>query len=244
MDWWTNISTGRWDAGSPKSLVHTRRVTEPGFYRRHPAGAGFGLAFCPRGLLGPRCGVRFYCKCSAIVDCVDGDLARVLFKESRMGKWLDIVGDQVVHFSVFVSIGVGLYRAPYREPCPVLLLAASAAIGVVISFAVVVAHGLLQPEDQRSTRLQKLVDATTNRDFSVLLIFLAVVGKLAWFLWMSAIRGADVYWLLALSVQLVWPAGACRPKYENRRERDCFGVGPGFVWLVHLPTGLARFLQI
>lgn len=135
---------------------------------------------------------------SAIVDCVDGDLARVLFKESRLGKWLDIIGDQVVHFSVFVGIGIGLYRA--GSEAPVLLLATSAALGVVISFAVVT-HGLLQPEGRRNTRLQKLIDATTNRDFSVLLLLLAWLGKLPWFLWMTAI-GVHFYWLLVLGVQL------------------------------------------
>lgn len=135
---------------------------------------------------------------SAIVDCVDGDLARVLFKESPLGKWLDIVGDQVVHIGVFVCIGVGLYRA--GSAAPVLPLAASAAIGVVISF-VIVMRGLMQPESQRNSRLQKLIDATTNRDFSVLLLMLAFVGKLEWFLWLTAV-GVHVFWLLALGLQL------------------------------------------
>ncbi len=134
---------------------------------------------------------------SAIVDCVDGDLARVLFKESPLGKWLDIVGDQVVHIGVFVCIGIGLYRA--GSAAPVLPLAASAAIGVVISF-IIVMRGLMQPESQRNSRLQKLIDATTNRDFSVLLLILAFVSKLEWFLWLTAI-GVHVFWLLALSLQ-------------------------------------------
>ncbi len=135
---------------------------------------------------------------SAIVDCVDGDLARVLFKESPLGKWLDIVGDQIVHIGVFVCIGIGLYRT--GSPSPVLALATSAAIGVVISF-IVVMRGLMQPESQRNTRLQRLIDATTNRDFSVLLILLALAGKLAWFLWLAAI-GVHVFWMLALGIQL------------------------------------------
>lgn len=135
---------------------------------------------------------------SAIVDCVDGDLARVLFKESPLGKWLDIVGDQVVHIGVFVCLGIGLYRG--GSTAPVLALAASAAIGVVISFLIVM-RGLMQPESQRNSRLQKLIDATTNRDFSVLLLILAFVGKLEWFLWLTAI-GVHVFWLLALGLQL------------------------------------------
>jgi len=135
---------------------------------------------------------------SAIVDCVDGDLARVLFKESPLGKWLDIVGDQIVHIGVFVCIGIGLYRA--GSEAPVLSLAASAAVGVVLSF-IIVMRGLLLPESQRNSRLQELIDATTNRDFSVLLLLLALAGKLEWFLWITAI-GVHVFWVLALSLQL------------------------------------------
>lgn len=148
---------------------------------------------------------------SAIVDCVDGDLARVLFKESPLGKWLDIVGDQVVHIGVFVCIGIGLYRA--GSTAPVLPLAASAAIGVVISFLIVM-RGLMQPESQRNSRLQKLIDATTNRDFSVLLLILAFVGKLEWFLWLTAI-GVHVFWVLALSLQFNRPTPA--DAKESRR---------------------------
>jgi hypothetical protein len=62
-------------------------------------------------------------------------------------------------------------------------------------------RGLMQPESQRNSRLQKLIDATTNRDFSVLLLILALVGRLEWFLWLTAL-GVHVFWVLALSLQL------------------------------------------
>ena len=151
---------------------------------------------------------------SAIMDCVDGELARVMLKESPLGKWLDIVGDQIVHIGVFVCIGIGLYRAGSESP--VLPLAASAAIGVVISF-VIVTRGLMQPESQRNSRLQKLIDATTNRDFSVLLILLVLAGKLSWFLWMAAI-GVHVFWMLALGLQLTGQPAVptTKPSRENR----------------------------
>ena len=135
---------------------------------------------------------------SAIIDCVDGDVARVVFKESPLGKWLDIVGDQVVHIGVFVAIGIGLWRAGVEAP--VLALAASAGVGVIISFAVVL-RSLLNPELQKNTALQRLIDATTNRDFSVLLLALALVDRLVWFLWLAAF-GVHVFWMVALSLQL------------------------------------------
>jgi phosphatidylglycerophosphate synthase len=134
---------------------------------------------------------------SAILDAVDGDLARVMFKESALGKWLDIVGDQVVHVAVFVAIGVGLYRA--GSAAPVIPLTASAGIGVVISFIVVV-RGLKQLESRSNPRSQRLIESTANRDFSVLLMILALLDKLDWFLWMSAV-GVHIFWIAGLVVQ-------------------------------------------
>src|SRR5206468_255083 len=73
---------------------------------------------------------------SAIIDCVDGDLARVLYKETRLGKWLDLVGDQFVHVAVFAGIGFGL--ASSDPASPTLALGISAVLGTIISFAVIV----------------------------------------------------------------------------------------------------------
>jgi hypothetical protein len=64
---------------------------------------------------------------SAIIDCVDGDLARVLYKESRLGKWLDLVGDQLVHVAVFGGIGFGLARTDPASPALALGSALSSA---------------------------------------------------------------------------------------------------------------------
>jgi len=134
---------------------------------------------------------------SAIVDCVDGDLARVLFKESPLGKWLDLVGDQVVHVAVFAAIAIGLARS--GESPFALWLGLSAVFGAVVSFAVVV-RGMRLPANDRSRLLQKLIDAATNRDFSVLVLVLAGCNRLEWFLWLSAI-GSHLFWMTALALQ-------------------------------------------
>ncbi|MCA1659844.1 MAG: CDP-alcohol phosphatidyltransferase family protein [Verrucomicrobiaceae bacterium] len=133
----------------------------------------------------------------AIVDCVDGDLARALFKQSRLGKWLDLGGDQVVHFSVFAAIGIGVARID--PSVPALALGASAALGVLFCFAVIV-RALRQPAAQRGPHLNKLLDATANRDFSVLLLVLALWGRMDLFLWMAGI-GIHVFWMMLLALQ-------------------------------------------
>ena len=140
----------------------------------------------------------------AIIDCVDGDLARVLFKQSLLGKWLDLGGDQIVHFSVFAAIGLGVARTD--PTVPALALGASAALGVLLCFAVIV-RALRQLAAQRGPHLNKLLDATANRDFSVLLLALALWGRMDVFLWMVGI-GIHVFWmaLFALQVGRVTPA--------------------------------------
>jgi phosphatidylglycerophosphate synthase len=141
---------------------------------------------------------------SAIVDCVDGDIARVAFKESPLGKWLDLVGDQVVHLAVFGGIAIGLMKAGGGNTA--LWLGLSAIAGALLSFAVVV-RGLCRTRSDDGGRLQKLIDSATNRDFSVLVLFLAVIGHLEWFLWLTAI-GSHLFWMTALVLQLALrPAG-------------------------------------
>jgi phosphatidylglycerophosphate synthase len=133
----------------------------------------------------------------AVVDCVDGDLARALFKQSRLGKWLDLGGDQVVHFSVFASIGIGVARLD--PSVPALALGASAALGVLVCFALII-RALRQPAAQRGPLLNKLFDATANRDFSVLLLALAIFGRMDLFLWMAGI-GIHLFWIALLALQ-------------------------------------------
>ena len=133
----------------------------------------------------------------AIIDCVDGDLARALFKQSRLGKWLDLGGDQIVHFSVFAAIGVGVARTD--PSVPALALGASAALGVLLCFAVIV-RALRLPAAQRGPRLNKLLDATANRDFSLLLLVLALWDRMDLFLWMAGI-GIHIFWIALLVLQ-------------------------------------------
>ena len=139
---------------------------------------------------------------SAMIDCVDGDLARALYKESRFGKWLDLVGDQFVHVAVFAGIGFGLARS---DPAA-LVLGISAVLGTIISFAVIVRF-MQRKNGRKSSGLEQLIDVTTNRDFSLLVLLLAIAGKLDLFLWMAGI-GVHFFWIIALRTQWQDAGGA------------------------------------
>jgi len=134
---------------------------------------------------------------SAIVDCVDGDVARIVFKESPLGKWLDLAGDQVVHSAVFAGIAWGVMKATGSSGA--LWLGGCAIAGALISFGVVL-RGMRRKADDGG-RLQRLIDAATNRDFSVVVLALACFQRLDWFLWMAAI-GSHFFWIITLGLQL------------------------------------------
>jgi phosphatidylglycerophosphate synthase len=152
----------------------------------------------------------FLLQLSAIIDCVDGDLARVLYKESSLGKWLDLVGDQFVHIAVFAGIGFGLSRSDPASPA--LALGISAALGVIISFAVIVRF-MQRNSSGKSSGLKRLIDATTNRDFSLLVLLLAIVGKLDLFLWIAGI-GVHIFWIIALRSQ--WQTAGRAPAISEK----------------------------
>jgi phosphatidylglycerophosphate synthase len=139
-------------------------------------------------------------QCSAVIDCCDGEMARLKFLESPSGYYLDIVGDNIVHIAIFVAIAWSSYMSLGHTY--LLWLGGLSALGTIMAFSVVLAtrHGRVQ---RRSAALDRLIDALTNRDFSVLLIVCALVGKLDWFLWALAI-GVNLFWLMALG--LAWKA--------------------------------------
>jgi hypothetical protein len=67
---------------------------------------------------------------------------------------------------------------------------------VVLCFPVII-RALRRPARERGWLLSKLLDSTANRDFSVLLLALALVGRMDLFLWMAGI-GIHIFWIALL----------------------------------------------
>ena len=138
---------------------------------------------------------------SAIIDCTDGDLARLHLKESLFGKWLDIVGDQIVHIAIFVGIGFGLINA--APSLTIVLLTGSAVVGAILAFATFLWVGKRAGGDPR---VERLFQITANRDFSIIVLSLAFLGRLDIFAWLVGI-GIHLYWITLLVMSLRTPAG-------------------------------------
>ncbi len=143
---------------------------------------------------------------SAIVDCCDGEVARLTFTESPFGEKLDIMTDNVVHMAIFAGIGWGSFVAQggWQNTHPLawlpLALSGAAVFANIMSLWLVTRAKALQarktwPDPERAARVEFILKNMASRDFSVLLLLFALVGKLHWFLWLTAI-GANAFWIM------------------------------------------------
>jgi phosphatidylglycerophosphate synthase len=131
---------------------------------------------------------------AVIIDGCDGEVARLKFLETRFGYIYDVTTDNIVHAAIFAGMGIGLYRADPSQPF--LLLGALLVGGLIAATAATMTLLVPDPpENQPPPRTargrwrQRLLigfEALMNRDFAYLLLVLAVLGKLHWFLWGAA----------------------------------------------------------
>src|SRR3989454_1232729 len=152
------------------------------------ASVAFGVGGYAAGIIG-----ALLFQLSAILDCCDGEVARLKFMESALGEQLDVVLDNVVHLALYAGIAWASFEHNWGPVA--LLLGGFAMLGNVAAFVVV----------QRATRMRKglpperrrlvesILNSLVSRDFSVLILALALVGRVDWFLPLAAI-GSNLFW--------------------------------------------------
>ncbi len=138
---------------------------------------------------------------SAWVDCVDGEVARLKFMTSEWGAKLDIVSDNIVHCSVFFSIGMGLYFSTGDSIFKYLGMLA--VVGSLTSF-ILLSKTILGQKAEATMKLslesfnKKISDQLANRDFIYLLLVLAFFDRLDFFILLTA-AGSNLF-----VIYLVW----------------------------------------
>jgi phosphatidylglycerophosphate synthase len=133
---------------------------------------------------------------SVIIDCCDGEVARLTFPESPFGQELDIIADNIVHMAIFASIAWGSYaQGVWGESQLPLILGTVAVLANGLSLWLVnrVRYLKSNPLQWRRLaggqreRLEFILSHVANRDFSVLVLLCAVFQVLPWFLGVAAI---------------------------------------------------------
>lgn len=132
---------------------------------------------------------------AAVLDHVDGEVARLTYAESRFGEWLDVAVDTVVHASIALAMGVAAERIAGTG----LGLGAVAAIGFALS--ALSAKTSAGGDDVR----QALTRLGSRDGFYLLLVaFFAQLSlapaTLPALLLLTAV-GSHVYWLGQLAVR-------------------------------------------
>ncbi len=141
---------------------------------------------------------------SAVIDCCDGEVARLTFAESPFGAKLDLWLDNVVHVAIFAALAYAAYQhlPPGLDSQIVLGAGAAAVFANVVSFFGVTRLASRQQAGARSAWIDFLLKNVATRDFSLVVLAFAVAGRLPWFLMLAA--AGSVVFALSTLVLLVF----------------------------------------
>jgi phosphatidylglycerophosphate synthase len=136
---------------------------------------------------------------SGILDCVDGEIARIRFAESRLGHWLDVLGDTFVHVAVLAALAIRVAEDGNAPGWPVLALLGLGVLGAfaVISWSEHTEARRHRVEAWENRFLDGVLSPLTTRDWYVFVVVFALIGRLDWLLWGAAF-GSHVFWAVTL----------------------------------------------
>ena len=175
------------------------------------AAAGFGVGTYSAGIV-----AALLFQLAAVIDCCDGEVARLTFTESPFGAWLDIVLDNIVHMAIFAGIAVGLYTTHIgqADDWVPLALGVAAVFGNGLSFLLVEKAQKIKTVSGWSTPAHAawadvMLKNVASRDFSAALLGFALFDQLYWFLIFAA---AGVLMFAGAMVWVIRPSAVSSPR--------------------------------
>jgi phosphatidylglycerophosphate synthase len=133
---------------------------------------------------------------SGVLDCSDGELARLRFAESRLGHVLDVGGDTLVHLTLLGGIAARAAQAGAHPGAAVLVLLGLGALG---AFITITWSERIEERRQRvggweNAVLDRVLSPLTTRDWYVFPLAFALLGRLDVLVPAAAV-GAHAFWV-------------------------------------------------
>jgi phosphatidylglycerophosphate synthase len=132
--------------------------------------------------------------------------------ESAAGKRLDELTDNLVHIAIFIGISIGCYRAAHSSAYFYVLGALLGGFGL----CAISVHRAMNVSSGGAEAFLRKVDRRTGRDFAYLVLILALINRLNFFIVGAAI-GTYVFALVLWRVTSGWNrAGTALPNGGDR----------------------------
>ncbi len=143
-----------------------------------------------------------------ILDNCDGEVARAKGLSSPWGSWLDIGVDGLLHILLFPAIAWGLFKQGMSPN--IFYWGGTASFGIVITFVIFMFKRVLKekekedyvyipyPQVEKEIRFWHYFKAG---DFSLMILFIALVGLFKPFVYLAAI-GIHIFWMLVLVLKM------------------------------------------
>jgi phosphatidylglycerophosphate synthase len=159
-----------------------------------------GLSLSVPGALGATLAVALL-TLSSVLDCCDGEVARIRFSESRLGHLLDITGDTLVHLGLFAGIARRLAASGATPSTEVLTVLGLGVLGafLVITWSEATETRRMTDPGIENRILANVLSPLTTRDWYVFPLAFALAGRLDALVPAAAV-GAHVFWIVTLVV--------------------------------------------
>ncbi len=120
---------------------------------------------------------------TAILDCCDGDVARLKFLESDFGEKLDTTCDNLINVFVFTGMMLGVSKTQGWEQAltPFIMLAIGG--GLIFSFIYFPKGG--KGSFFKDSEMYDVIQVLASRNFIYIILFFSIIGHLDWFLWLG-----------------------------------------------------------
>jgi len=131
---------------------------------------------------------------TAILDCCDGDVARLKFMESDSGERLDTTCDNIINIFVFTGImfGVAHSQGLMQAMIPFLLLTLGGSWIFYLIYFPKGGKGYFF----KNTPIYPVIQNLASRNFIYIVFIFSIVDKLGFFLWLAGV-GSNIF---ALSI--------------------------------------------